>query len=78
MDCIEHLLSVSYMIRAIDAKVDPYVLLTLADYYQSKKQNLTKVTQLYLDLFRNGDPQVTSADLTSEKRARGCCFFQYI
>ena len=57
----------SYMIRATDAKVDPYVLLTLADYYQSTKRNLTKSTQLYLDLFRNGDPQVTSADLAREK-----------
>jgi len=38
--------------------IDSYALLTVAEYYQWKKRNLTKAMQFYVQLYQSGDPQV--------------------
>ena len=48
----------SLMTRGDDLNKDPYALLILAEYNQWNTQNHTKAMQLYVDLFRSGDPQV--------------------
>jgi hypothetical protein len=46
------------MIHGDNIHTDPYALLMVAEYYQWGKRNLTKAMQLYVQLYRNGDPQV--------------------
>ena len=56
--CIEQFLDMYLMIHGDNLNTDPYALLTVAEYYQWEKRNLTKAIQLYAQLYRNGDPQV--------------------
>jgi hypothetical protein len=46
------------MIHGDNINTDSYALLNVAEYYQWKINNLTKAIQLYVELYRNGDPQV--------------------
>jgi hypothetical protein len=46
------------MVHGDNANTDPYALLTVAEYNQWEKKNLTRAIQLYVQLYRNGDPQV--------------------
>jgi hypothetical protein len=46
------------IIHGDNINIDPYALLTIGEYYQWEKRNLTKAMQLYVQLYRNGDPQV--------------------
>ena len=50
-------------IHAQDKNIDSYALLTVAEYYQWKKRNITKVIDLYSQLYQNGDPQVRRYDM---------------
>jgi hypothetical protein len=61
LDCIEHLLNMSLITRHHETITDPYALLAIADYEQSKTKNFTRAAQLYVDLFRNGDPRVSTS-----------------
>jgi hypothetical protein len=53
-------------IHAKDKNIDSYALLTVAEYYQSKKRNITKVIDLYSQLHQNGDPQVRRYDVNDQ------------
>lgn len=57
-DCIEDLLNRYVMIHENKLTIDSYALLNVAEYYQWKKQNLTRAIELYVQLFKNGDGQV--------------------
>jgi hypothetical protein len=57
-NCIEQFLNMYLMIHGDNIHTDPYALLMVAEYYQWEKRNLTKAMQLYVQLYRNGDPQV--------------------
>ena len=57
-DCIEQLLDRYLLVHGDNLNTDSYALLTVAEYYQWKTRNLTKAMQLYVKLYRNGDPQV--------------------
>ncbi len=46
------------IIHGDNINTNPYALLTVAEYYQCEKRNLTKAIQCYIQLYRNGDPQV--------------------
>lgn len=56
--CIEQLLSMSILTRPNELYLDSYALITVADYSQWIKRNLTQAMSLYLDLYQHGDPQV--------------------
>jgi hypothetical protein len=58
IDCIEQLLQMSLMIRDKNLQDENYDLLTIAKYYQLKKNDLNKSIELYLRLFQSGDPRV--------------------
>lgn len=45
-------------IHGDNINTDSYALLTVAEYYQWKKRNITKAMQAYVQLYKNGDPQV--------------------
>jgi hypothetical protein len=56
------------MTHGEDKNIDSYALLTIAEYYQWKKRNVTKVMQFYVRLYQNGDPQVRRFDLNNRWR----------
>ncbi|UJR27496.1 hypothetical protein I4U23_008780 [Adineta vaga] len=56
-DCVEDFLNMYLMIHGDNLNIDSYALLTVANYYQLKKVNLTRVLQLYVHLYQIGDPQ---------------------
>lgn len=58
LNCIEQFLNMYLMIHGDNINTDSYALLNVAEYYQWKINNLTKAIQLYVELYRNGDPQV--------------------
>lgn len=57
-DCIEQFLNMYLTIHGDNINTDPYALLTVAEYYQWTKKNQSKAMQLYVQLYRNGDPHV--------------------
>ena len=55
---LNNFLNMYLTIHGDNIHTDSYALLNVAEYYQRKKQNTTRVRQLYVQLYRNGDPQV--------------------
>ena len=72
-NCIEELLNRYLMVHGQSLNIDSYALLNVAEYYQWKKRNFTKAIELYVQLYRNGDGQVTT--LTLIELIEICIFF---
>jgi hypothetical protein len=53
----------SLMIRDNNLQAENYDLLTIAEYYQTKKGEVNKSIELYIRLFENGDPRVRENDV---------------
>ena len=58
----------SLVTRSDELNQDPYALLTLAEYHQWNTRNQTKAMQLYVNLFRGGDPQVSDDQPRTSER----------
>ncbi|CAF0804952.1 unnamed protein product [Adineta ricciae] len=56
-NCVEDFFNMYLMMHDNNINTDSYALLTAGEYYQSKKVNLTKAMQLYVQLYQTGDPQ---------------------
>lgn len=59
IDCIEELLQMSLMMRDKNLLNETYDLLTIAEYYQTEKNDSNQSAELYLRLFHSGDPRVS-------------------
>lgn len=59
IDCITELLQMSLMIRDQNLQNETFDLLTIAEYYQSEKNDSKQSAELYVRLFRSGDPRVS-------------------
>jgi len=46
------------IVHGNNMNTDSYALLNVAEYHQWQKSNQTKAIELYVQLYRNGDPQV--------------------
>ena len=57
-NCVEDFFNMYLMMHDNNINTDSYALLTVGEYYRSKKVNLTKAMQLYVQLYQTGDPQV--------------------
>lgn len=57
-DCIEEFLNMYLIIHGDNINTDSYALLAVAEHHQWKQTNQTKAIQLFVQLYRNGDPQV--------------------
>lgn len=61
IDCIDDLLQMSLMMRDRNFQNETYDLLTIAEYYQSTRNDSNQSAELYVRLFRSGDPRVSKA-----------------
>ena len=64
-DCIEQFLNMYLTVHGDNINTDSYALLAVAEHHQGERKNQTKAVQLYVQLYRNGDPHVR--DFQQEK-----------
>lgn len=59
IDCVKELLQMSLMMRDGNLQNETYDLLTIAEHYQTEKNDSNQSAELYLRLFHSGDPRVS-------------------
>lgn len=58
LDCIEQLLNRYLIVHGDNRNINSYALLTVAEYNQGVKRNISRTIELNIQLYKNGDAQV--------------------